>query len=211
MPGHCPDRGRRRAAIDASRLRWTVPGRSTSLKIGMVRVTRIVASLAALALAVPAGAMADGGGSLLSGYSHPGGGEQQVLGPGLLPAKHGSGSIRAQTPVTQSTPAVTPVTPTPAPKPTPTHQTTAPVAPHTTPAASTSQQPTIAPGTPATSATPHVALPAAAVAYADESSDSGAGLPLSGSGIGLFLLVILGMVGLTLATRRAAEHPNPSG
>jgi hypothetical protein len=173
----------------------------------MVRVSGIVAVLAALALAVPGSAMA---GSLLSGYSHPGGGEQQILGPGLLPAKHGNGGIRAQTPATQSTPAVTPVTPTSTPTatptPKPTHHAPAASAHHTTPARSTPKQPKIAPGTPSTSAAPHVALPVAVV-YADQSSDSGAGLPLSGSGIGLLLLAILGMAALALATRRAAEHP----
>jgi hypothetical protein len=65
----------------------------------------------------------------------------------------------------------------------------------------------IVPGTPSTSAAPKVALPAAVV-YPDAASASGAGLPLSGPGIALVLLAIVGMVALALATRRTAQ---PSG
>jgi hypothetical protein len=175
----------------------------------MPRFSRIATALAALTLVAPGTAMA---GSLLSGYSHPGGGEQQILGPGLLPAKHGSGSIRAQTHATPTpavTPAVTPSVSTPAPRPSPTpaHHHAAPVAHHTTPATSTATQPTIAPQTPYTSTKPDHIL-ALAVSYPGQSAGSGAGSPLSGSGILLVLVAILGIAGVALATRRAAEHPS---
>ena len=169
--------------------------------------TSIAAAAAAFALAAPTSALASG--SLLTGYSHPGGGEQQQLGPGLIPPKHGNGGLRAPTktptqsaPVgrvgsTSPAPPVTPARRRPSAAPTATHHTTATPAPthHSQPA------PTFGPtATP----TPAVVLPG--VVYPDASTHAGAGMPLSGSAMGIALLALLGMIALTIATRRVSQQ-----
>ncbi len=174
--------------------------------------TSIAAAAAALALAAPTSALASG--SLLTGYSHPGGGEQQQLGPGLIPPKHGNGGLRApaKTPaqsapvgrVGSTSPAPTPTVS--APTQTQTHASSAPTATHhttATPAPTHHSQPAPTFG-PAATPTPAVLLPG--VVYPDASTHAGAGMPLSGSAMGIALLALLGMIALTIATRRVSQQ-----
>ena len=160
---------------------------------------------AVLVLVASGSALASQSGSLLSGYSGPGGGEQSVLGSKLLPAKHGSGGIRAPAQaVTQPAP--------PAPPAPTTTAATAPVKPHhhatttTTPAPTTAATPTIATAT--VTPRPRIPLPvqpAAVVIAYPAASSSGAGLPLSGSTLPAIVLGLLLLTGTALATRNLAR------
>jgi hypothetical protein len=166
---------------------------------------RLLIAACVLTVVAPAAAQAKSG-SLLSGYSGPGGGEQSVLGAQLLPAKHGDGGIRAA-----SHPAVAPVVvvapsppsppttgSTPAPHPHPHHKATTTSA---APATRTTATTTVATVT----VTPRPSVPLAARAVSYPASAAGAGLPLSGSTLLGIVLALLLLAGTAMVTRTLAR------
>jgi hypothetical protein len=155
--------------------------------------------------AAPGVASASGSGALLSGYSGPGGGEQSVLGQTKLPAKHGSGGIRAPSP-----PAVAPVVVAPPVTTPPVTTTTAKATPHPKHHQATTTTPATSPTTIATvtvTPRPSVTLPAdqPKVVVYPAAASTAAGLPLSGSTLLAIVLGLLLLAGTALATRNLAR------